>query len=84
LVAAAHAITTGGAKPSLGSGISVLIPEFNKLRDRARVLLSTDPALMETIEGVEPIQDIDERSHRIVHITANRKSSFAPTSFCNL
>lgn len=56
-----------------GSGISVLIPQFNSLLKQARAALSDEPALLQTIAEVQPLEKIQERLASVHHKTARQQ-----------
>ena len=56
-----------------GSGISVFIPQFNRLLARAKNLLSDDPALAEATEGIGDTHELEEYLHPSYHRKAQQE-----------
>lgn len=59
-------------EPKQGSGVSVLIPAFNKLMERAKVLLQDDPVLLGSVADVTLVPEIQERVSAEYHARARQ------------
>lgn len=59
-----------------GSGITVLIPKFNRLLERARDVLAEELTLFESIADIRPVDQIDEHLRAMYHRTAKHEILF--------
>jgi hypothetical protein len=59
-----------------GSGVSVLIPKFNKFLQRAKQLLRDHQSLLDAIDVVDPVYEIEERLASSYHQKAKQEVLF--------
>jgi len=59
-----------------GSGISVLIPQFNRLLERTQAALAEEPLLSDAIADIQPVNNIEESSQVRFHKKSKQEVLF--------